>query len=895
MTNRPDSSDIQQEIEFHLQETVDALVASGMDGDAARREAERRFGNRRRHGARMRSAHDETPPARRRWTSLLSEIAAEGKLAARSLRRSPGFTIAVVATLALATGANLTMFGIADGMTFRPLKYLKAPHEVHRVYWQWNDNGQRTTSASTQYTRFVDLAREARALADVAVFAERSLPIGGDDGAQARQIAPVAAVSASFFRFFDAQPARGRFFSDAEDVTPRGADVAVLGYAYWRAHFDGRSVVGEVLKIGDIRAVIVGVAPEGFDGLNDGRPAAAFVPITTYAASTGTDDARTYFSAYKWGWVHVLVRRATGVDLATATAEATRIFKASWPQTRADNPNMPAEDAADPRAVLSGVRTGAGPTAGVEARTALWLLGVTGSVLLIGCANVANLVLSRSLANRRDVGVKLALGISSRRLEIGAYAEALLLAIGGGIVALAVAQAMRMTLAPVLQSLRIAELSVWSDGRTLTVTAALVVFSTIAIGWLPSLFVRSALTSSEGRQRGATADGRRARGLLLAAQVTLCVTLLAGAGLFVRSLLAARFSPLGYDPSRVLIVNRQIPPGGFDAARQATLREQLLQTASALPDVESAAWMSSAPFVSTSWTDLHVPDLPNATALGPFTFQATTADYFKTMGTRILRGRGITTDDTIGSPFVAVVSESMARTLWPGREALGQCFRMRTLDSPCREVVGIAEDIVQRELADGPRLHYYVPIEQYPRTFGNGMLLKLRSEPSGAGENVRAALERVLPAGYYLTARPLAEVVVDQQASWRMGAAVLVGFGVLALIVASVGLFASLSYDIAQRSREWAVRVALGAARPAIVRLIVGRSLVVVIAGAIPGLLIAAAVGRWIQPLLYRTSACDPWSFGVAVLLVCAVGVIASVWPALEAARTDPNAALRSH
>src|SRR5262245_25033713 len=143
MTHRPDSSDIQQEIEFHLQETVDALVASGMDRDAARREAERRFGNRRRHGARMRSAHDETPPARRRWASFLSEIAAEVRLAARTLRRSPGFTIAVVATLALATGANLTMFGIADGMTFRPLKYLKAPHEIHRVYWQWNDNGQR--------------------------------------------------------------------------------------------------------------------------------------------------------------------------------------------------------------------------------------------------------------------------------------------------------------------------------------------------------------------------------------------------------------------------------------------------------------------------------------------------------------------------------------------------------------------------------------------------------------------------------------------------------------------------------------------------------------------------------------------------------------------------------
>jgi predicted permease len=895
MTHRTDSSDIEQEIEFHIQETTDALVASGMDREAARREAERRFGDRRKHGDRMRSAHDNRPPARRRWASLWIDVAAETRLAARSLRRSPGFTIVVVATLALASGANLTMFGIADGLTFRPLKYLKAPHEVHRVYWQWTDNGQRTTSSSTQYTRFVDLTREARTLTDVAVFAERSLPVGDDDITHASRVVPVAAVSASYFRFFDAQPVRGRFFSDADDVTPRGADVAVLGYAFWRARFGGRDVVGDVLKVGDIRATIVGVAPEGFNGLNDGRPPAAFVPITTYAASTGTDDGRTYFTAYKWGWVHVLARRAKGIDVSTATADATRVFKNSWPRSRADNRSLPSEDAADPRAVLSGVRPGAGPATGVQARTALWLLAVAAAVLLIGCANVANLVVSRSLAHRRDVGVKLALGISPRRLRIGAYAEALLLAIGGGIAGLLVAQAMRLALAPVLQSLRLVELSVWNDGRTLTVTAGLVVFSAIAIGWLPSLFIRiEHLTSLQGKPRGVTAEGHRARRLLLVTQVALCVTLLGGAGLFVRSLLAAQFSSLGYDPSRVLIVTRHIPPGGFDAVQQAALRGRLLEAATVLPDVESAAWMSSAPFVSTSWTDVHVPGLQNAAALGPFTFQATTADYFRTMGTKILRGRGIRPGDRVGAPAVAVVSESMARVLWPGREALGRCFWMRTLDSPCREVVGIAEDIVQRELADGPRLHYYVPIEQYPRTFGNGLLVKLRDAPGTAGENVRTALQRGLPAGYYLTAQSLADVVVDQQASWRMGAAVLVGFGALALVVASVGLFASLSYDIAQRSREWAVRVALGAARPAIVQLIVGRSLVVVLAGVISGLLIAAAVGRWIQPLLYRTSARDPLSFVVAVGLVCIVGALASIWPALKAARADPCAALRS-
>ena len=891
MSRPPDRSDVDREIEFHVQETVDALVASGLTDADARREAERRFGDRHRHANAMHSAHAVSVPAAVRLSALWADLVAEVRFAARGLLRAPGFTATVIATLALASGANLTVFGIMDALTYRPLAFLRAPREVHRVYWQWTDNGQRITTVSTHYTRFVDLTRGSRALADVAAFADRSLPVSEGGSVQQRQ---VATISASYFRFFDAQPVRGRFFTDDEDQTPRGADVAVLGYAFWRAAFGGRDVVGQRLRVGDINATIIGVAPEGFDGLNDGRPPAVFVPITTYAASTGTSDGQTYFSAYKWGWVHLLVRRAHGADLATATAEATRIFTDTWPKFMADNSNIPPVDTAKPQVVLSALRTGAGPTAGPEARTALWLFGLAGAVLAIACANVANLSISRSLARRRDIGVRLALGISSRRLIIGTCAEAVLLSIAGGVTALIVAQWTRSALAPVLRTLRIGTLSVFSDQRTLAVTAIVVAFSAVVMALLRSLFVRrAALVSVQARPGGATVDAGRSRMLLLATQAMLSVTLLIGASLFVRSLLAVQYSSLGYDASRVLVVTRQIPPGGFDAALQAALRTQLLETAAALPDVESAAWMSSAPFVSTSSTDIHVAGQTNATALGPFTFQATTADYFRTMGTSILRGRGLLPSDSAGAPAVAVVSESMARTLWPGRDALGECFRMRTLDSPCRTIVGIAEDIVQRDLAGGPRLHYYVPIEQYPRTFGNGLLIRLRSQPKNGGENIRAALQSVLPAGFYLVAQPLADVVVDQQASWRMGAATLVVFGALALVVAGVGLFGSVRYDIAQRSREWAVRTALGANRPAIVRLILSRGLTPVLIGALPGVVIATVMSRWIQPLLYRTSALDPWLFSLALMLMISVAAAASLWPALMAACVDPGTALR--
>src|SRR5688572_14468398 len=197
MTSPLDPIDVDQEIDFHIQETVDALVASGLDERTARHEAERRFGDRRRHADVMRSAHVEAVPARIRLAALRTDVVTEVRFAARGLLRARGYTLAVIATLAMASGANLTVFGIMDGLTYRPLRYLRAPHEVHRVYWQWTDNGQRTTSASTQYTRFVDFTREARTFADVAVFAERSLPVGDHDAAQQR---PVAAVSASYFR-----------------------------------------------------------------------------------------------------------------------------------------------------------------------------------------------------------------------------------------------------------------------------------------------------------------------------------------------------------------------------------------------------------------------------------------------------------------------------------------------------------------------------------------------------------------------------------------------------------------------------------------------------------------------------------------------------------------------
>jgi hypothetical protein len=320
----------------------------------------------------------------------------------------------------------------------------------------------------------------------------------------------------------------------------------------------------------------------------------------------------------------------------------------------------------------------------------------------------------------------------------------------------------------------------------------------------------------------------------------------------------------------------------------------LMETAAALPGVEAVAWMSSAPFVSTSSTRLFVPGVDSVGRLGEFTYTATTPDYFRAMGTRVLRGRGIAATDRPGMPAVGVVSESMARVLWPGQDAIGQCFRMRSDTLPCTTVVGIAEDMVQGEITGTQRYHYYVAIDQYTRTWGNWMALRLRGHPTIEAEGIRQALQRVMPGISYLRVQPLSEIVQDTQRSWRLGSTMFLAFGVLALVVAAVGLYGVIAYGVTQRLHELGVRAALGARRADLLRLVVSQSLRLAVAGVVVGMLLALLASRWVEPLLFRQSGTDPVVYAAVGVLMLVVAVAASLAPALRAAKADPNTALRT-
>jgi predicted permease len=677
---------------------------------------------------------------------------------------------------------------------------------------------------------------------------------------------------------------------------PRGADVAVLSHDFWRSEFGGADVLGRTLQVANMRATIIGVAPRGFHGVNDANPPALFVPITAYATSTGSDDSRTYHSEYSWGWVHVLVRRKPDVSREQAEADATQAYVQSWRAHRALDPNLHAAEEARPRAHVAPVRRGAGPLAGLEARTARWVSYVAAFVLIIACANVANLFLARALRRRRETAVRLALGVSRSRLVRQSFTESLVLATLGGLAAVGVAQwggtlIQRLLIAPTAPALNLL-----TDWRTLGMTLAITITCATLVGVVPAMLAsRGDLGGTlRGGARGGSRDGHRLRAALLTAQAALSVALLIGAGLFVRSLSSVQAMRLGYDADRVLLVqrvNRGLP---FVDSLQVALRRRLLETAERLPDVESAAWISSAPFISTSSTGIYVAGVDSVSRLGTFTYQATTPRYFETMGTRILRGRGFEEGDRLGAPLVTVVSQSMANVIWPGRDAIGECMRLRGPTEPCWTVVGIAEDMVQRDLTASQRYSYYVPIEQFTRTWGNGLALRVRGDPAEKAEGIRLALQREMPGASYVTTQTLQSIVKDAQRSWRLGASMFVAFGVLALVVAAVGLYGAVQYDVTERTHELGVRVALGAQRTDLLRLVVGQGVRHIAIGVGIGLMLAAYAARWVQPLLFAQSARDPFVYGIVGALMVGVAIIASVLPAMRASRSDPALALRA-
>jgi putative ABC transport system permease protein len=436
--------------------------------------------------------------------------------------------------------------------------------------------------------------------------------------------------------------------------------------------------------------------------------------------------------------------------------------------------------------------------------------------------------------------------------------------------------------------------SAFTDPRLLGFAGLLAVIAGLLTGLAP-LFqtgredVSSALKAGarEGHVHRSTL-----RTALLVGQAALSVVLLVGAGLFIRSLVNVQNVRMGYDAERLLWVQPHMRGMKTDSVQSVQMLDRMLERAQAIPGVEHAARALTVPFWSTWEYDLYVAGIDSVSRLGDFTLQAGSPDFFATMGTRILRGRAFTAADGEHAPRVMVIGESMAKKIWPTEDAIGKCIRVNADTMPCTTVIGIAEDVRRGKISE-TEMHYYMPIDQFHPQDG-GLFVRTSGTASEKTDQVRRELQRLMSGVSYVTVTPLSTVIAPEIRSWKIGAIMFAVFGALALVLAAIGLYSVIAYNVTQRTHEMGVRVALGAQARDVIRLIVREGLRIVIPGVVLGAIIALVAGRWVAPLLFQVSPKDPPVLLTVVVTLIAVAIAASWIPATRAARVDPNEALRA-
>lgn len=879
------SQSVAWEIEHHLAERTERLIAEGWSEEEARAEAERRFGDPARYGPLMRRLEKRKTAMERRvgWLDFLRQSL---RSVGRSARRYPGYTAGVVVTLALGIGANASMYAVIDRLLLQPPLHIQNPDSVRRVFLERPSplTGETTVSSGLTYPDYVNLKADAgfESVAAYTSTAERTIG-AGPTAFRAR----VTLVTSGFFPLLGVKPLRGRFFS-SEESQPGQPLTAVISEELWRSAY-GRDphIVGRSVEITGRRYTVVGVAPRGFTGMS--LEATDFwLPLeATHVAEYGEEGCLRSLGCW---WLSAVARLKHDATEEAAAAQATRLHLAGRRE-------MIDEGRYSDRAriLLGPVVAARGPGASEEIRVARWLMGVSLLVLVIACANVANLLMVRGTRRRRETSVLLALGASRRRVVAQLVAESILLSFLGGVAALGLAYwggaVVRSTLLPGVYFPSSA-----LNARLISFTALAALVAGIASAMGPALQrgqidIADALSHAE---RGDSARGSRIRTALTVLQAALSTVLLVGAGLFVRSSSEVHTLDLGLDVDHV--VEAQIEPRSSDASDQARneMYEEALRRVSALPGVRSAA-AAGVPFLAAYRVPLRVPGLDSLPTLpggGPY-YDPVSPGYFGTVGTRITRGRPITADDGPDDRKVAVVSQTMAAALWSGADPLGLCLLVGAGAKECTTVVGVAEDASLGHLEEEPFMAYYVPAVQFDLRY-QGLFVRVDGDAAALVRPISKLLRSFSPSVRYARVQTLRQMMDPQARSWRLGATMFSIFGFLALLLAAIGLYSVLSFDVAQRTREMGIRSALGAEKGILLRSVLVHGARLGTAGVLLGIAVAYVAGPFASDLLFHVSPRDPEVLGAVVVTLVATSIMASLVPGLRATRVDPMRALRT-
>jgi predicted permease len=860
------------EMRYHVDRQVEELIAAGMPAAAARREAAVRFGGVDRFREEGRDA---------RGVASLEDFASDARIALRMLRHSPGFTAAAVLTLGLGIGANTAVFSVVDGVVLRPLPYPDADRVLY-LGWDWNGSGQAASVLSAY--KFEFFRERNHAFAAVATHRERTVGLGergegGDVG--------VLRVGGDFFDVIGFHPRAGREFT-AEEMRAGGPSVAIVSDAFWRERLGGDpAVIGREVLLADARYTIVGVMQPEFSFPPSAGYTDVIVPLGLVADPT--DTGHNY---------PVLVRLAPGVTRDEAEADIQRVAGELW-RVR---PELHAMENERPGLVsFQDLFVG-------ELQATLWvLLGAVSLVLLIACANVANLLLARGTARRRELAIRATLGAGRGRIARQVLSESIVLALMGGLLGAAVG-ATGLKLLIGLAPARIPRLElVGIDGRVLAFTLAVSLVTGLLFGLVaafPAGRVDLAGAMRENQRSAGTSRSRaRGRDLLIAAEAAFAMMLLAGAALLIDSFTRLRGTELGFDPGSLMSVTFSRVPGAYDEPGRIVAAERgLVARMREVPGVEAVAAASSVP-LDRGWNlPMTVEGRPDASE-GAVEWRGVSADYFEVLGLEFVRGRGFTDAEVASGQPVMVVNEALARLYFPDGGALGKRILVGYfqgtpmsgdwIDAP-REIVGVVADVREMGPAEPPRRTMYIPHEHTPRVMMSFPQFLIRTRTGITSDAVRAAARDADPALPVPALVSLQDRLASTLAPDRFNTLLMSVFAAVALVLTAIGIYGVVAYVVRQRTAEIGIRMALGARRADVLGATVARGMAPVVVGLGAGIIGALALTRYLSSMLHGVSPTSARSYIAVSIVLCAVGMLACYIPALRAASVDPMRALRT-
>jgi predicted permease len=816
------------------------------------------------------------------------------RFGARMMIKAPGFTLIAVLSIALGIAVNSAVFTFVNGILLKPMP-VRQPDRLVALYTKEPNS---IYPSQFSYPDYLDYRDHNQVFSDLFIhFTTQGLSLKGGEGAAEMVCGEM--VTGNYFTGLRLDPALGRLFTPEDDKRPGGHPVAVLSHAFWQRHFAGDpNVVGQIVKLNGHDFTIIGVAKKGFSGTRAfGWIPDVYLPLMMYAqAIPGTDES--FLSNRGDRSFNVNGRLRDGVTIEQARAAMSAFAKqlgADYPQTNANLGvgMIPAGTKVQPAVALMGY---------TSMVTGL-MMGLVGLVLLVACANVANLLLARATGRRREIAVRLALGASRRRLLRQLLTESVTLSTLGGalglILAIWLSDLFRFGVPKVDFATMDFDYALGLDYRVLGFTMAVSVLTGVIFGLAPALQSSrpDLVPALKGEMSDASVGRRRPnlRNLLVVTQVALSLMLLVGAGLLVKSLRNAQTMNPGFRTDHLLMASVNVGLHGYDEARGRRFYKQLGERLQSLPGVTRASFAGPLPLDQYNYganvtIEGRVPKTANE-RLG-VGFSIVGHNYFETMNTPIVQGRAFTERDNENAPRVVIVNETMARRYWPGQNPIGKRLRLGGGQSQWLEVAGVAQDGKYITLGEPPTDYFFLPFWQ---NYDGRMTLIAHTK--GDTESVIAsirrevkALDEQLPVYGVRDAPEFLDIILSGPKSI---AATVSGFGLLALLLAAVGLYGVMSYAVAERTREIGVRVALGA-EPRDLRLMVLRQgLRLSLGGAALGMAGAFGLARLLRSLLYDVSATDPLTFGAVALSLIVVALLACWIPARRAMKVDPMVALR--